>query len=161
MGERQIFYEELGLYFEALREGKGWKQTVAAGIARRRKLTGLSYNAIRYLEAGKTKHPDAKVLRAAAQLYSVPYEELVIRYVAAHYDVHLVPECATAEKALPATPAVIPFAPAERKLLAEFRRLDLGQQQAVLSLLRRFGDQRPKRRRPGAAGETQSREGSS
>lgn len=84
--KRRIHYPTLGKYFEGLREQRHWKQSQAADIARRRKLP-LSYQALRGLEDGQTKHPTPAALKAAAALYEVPYAEIIAEVVRHAYDV--------------------------------------------------------------------------
>lgn len=87
MRPRPVFFADLGKFFVSLREAKNWNQSQAADIATRRGLSRLSYNALRYLEEGKTKNPEPDVLRALATLYDVPYEELLAKFWETRYGV--------------------------------------------------------------------------
>jgi transcriptional regulator with XRE-family HTH domain len=91
MAERPIFSADLGAYFRAFRERKGWNQRQTADIAERRGLPDLTYNTLRYLEEGKTKNPDPDVLKAVSALYDVPYETLVAECIRAQYGVTMHP----------------------------------------------------------------------
>lgn len=51
--------------------------------------TSISLNALRYLEEGKTKHPDSGALRAVSKLYGLDYDELVAKFVQANYDIDI------------------------------------------------------------------------
>lgn len=84
--KRRIHYPSLGKYFEGLRVQRGWNQSQAADIAKRRKLP-LSYQALRGLEDGQTKHPTPAALKALGALYDVPYPEVVAAVIRDAYDV--------------------------------------------------------------------------
>jgi len=81
MASRPVFHEDLGLFFRDLREARGWSQRQAATIAKNRRITGVSYQVLQRLEAGRTKNPEPELLRALSKLYEVPYETLVGRWV--------------------------------------------------------------------------------
>jgi transcriptional regulator with XRE-family HTH domain len=78
---RPVFHKELGEFFVELRTQRGWKQRQAASIAFRRRLKVLTRQVLLRLEAGRTKNPEPEVLRALAELYEMPYEDLVQRFV--------------------------------------------------------------------------------
>ena len=80
-----------GAFLVQLRESFRWRQAQAADIATRRELA-VSRQALRGLEEGKTQSPEPELLRAVAQLYKVPYEELVRRYVHERYGIDLTPD---------------------------------------------------------------------
>lgn len=83
--ERKVFYPGLGRYFQALRVAKGWNQLQTVRLAERRGIA-LSYQALRSLEEGRTRHPDPAVLKTLALLYGVPLSDLhavLARYGAA------------------------------------------------------------------------------
>lgn len=65
---------------------KGWSQRQATTMARQRGVR-LSLGSLRFLEEGKTKHPDRSLLESIATLYDVPFEMLVQRFVEANYGV--------------------------------------------------------------------------
>jgi transcriptional regulator with XRE-family HTH domain len=87
MPRRPVFYPELGAFFLALREERGWNQSEAASLASRRQLSALTRQVLLRLEKGKTKNPEPDVLRDLAALYEVPYDDLVARWVNARYGV--------------------------------------------------------------------------
>lgn len=78
---RPVFHEELGSFFVGLSTKRGWDQSQAAKIAARRGLSALTRQVIIRLERGKTKNPEPNVLRALAELYERPYDELVGLFV--------------------------------------------------------------------------------
>ena len=84
---RPVFYPDLGAEIASWREARGWSQRQAALIARNRKLKTLSIQALRLLEEGRTKSPDAELLRDLAALYERPYEYVAGRFILARYDV--------------------------------------------------------------------------
>lgn len=83
---RPTFHAELGAFFVHLRRMKGWSQRQATTMARERGAS-LSLGSLRFLEEGKTKHPDRALLEGVATLYDVPFEMLVQRFVEANYGV--------------------------------------------------------------------------
>ena len=84
--DRPTFHAELGAFFVHLRRMKGWSQRKATLMARQRGIA-LSLGSLRFLEEGKTKHPDRGLLEGIASLYDVPFEMLVQRFVEANYGV--------------------------------------------------------------------------
>ena len=85
MTVRPVFHGQIGSELRELREARGWSQHQTVSLAKRRKLPPLSVQKLRYLEEGRTKHPDAEVLRALSALYGVNYDELVARFIVAIY----------------------------------------------------------------------------
>jgi hypothetical protein len=86
MGPRPTFHAEVGAFLMHLRHMKGWSQRKTVQMARQRGLS-LSLGSLRFLEEGKTKHPERALLKAVATLYDVPFELLVQRFVEANYGV--------------------------------------------------------------------------
>ena len=86
MPPRPTFHGEIGQYLVGLRRSQSWSQRQAVTIARRRGLP-VSLGSLRFLEQGKTKHPDRALLVAIATLYEVPFELLVQQFVRANYNV--------------------------------------------------------------------------
>ncbi len=84
---RPVFHAKLGDYFKDLRESRKLGQRQAASVASRRGLSSVSYGAINWLEAGRTKNPSAALLRGLAKLYDKPYVEIVAEVVKRAYDV--------------------------------------------------------------------------
>lgn len=82
---RPVFHGRIGAELREMRESRGWTQSQVVDLARRRKLTGLSLQQLRYLEEGRTKHPDGDTLQAIASIYTLNYDELVARFVQASY----------------------------------------------------------------------------
>jgi transcriptional regulator with XRE-family HTH domain len=87
MTKRPVFNAELGSYFATLREQRGWTQRQATELARRRGIQGIAKQTIWRIEQGKVKHPEAETLRAFSLLYSVPFDDLVGRYVQGQYGI--------------------------------------------------------------------------
>jgi transcriptional regulator with XRE-family HTH domain len=85
VADRPVFHKELGQFFESLREAQGWNQRQAADIAKRRRIKSLSRQVLLRLEDGKTKNPEPEVLRALAELYERPYEEIAARFIAVRF----------------------------------------------------------------------------
>lgn len=85
MGDRPVFYPDIGRFFVELREARGWSQSDAVRYAHQRGLTALSRQILLRLEGGKTKHPEPDVLRALATLYEQDYRQLVSEFVARRY----------------------------------------------------------------------------
>ena len=77
---RPIFYPELSKFFTRLRETHDYSQRQLADLAERRGLD-LTYNTIRGLERGGTKHIEQASLRALAKIYSVPYEVIAAEVI--------------------------------------------------------------------------------
>ncbi len=88
MIDRPVFLPQLGAFLVELRDEHGWKQSQAADVARRRRIT-LSYNTLRWLEEGRIKNPDPDALRAIAKLYGVSYEEVVRKCVRESFGIRL------------------------------------------------------------------------
>lgn len=86
---RPVFHPEIGKFFSDLREAKGWTQRQAEDIAERRKLSALTRQVLWRLEKGKTKNIEPTVLRAIADLYEMPYGDLVQRWTLHRYGVDL------------------------------------------------------------------------
>lgn len=84
--QRPTFHAEIGEFLVHLRRMKGWSQRKTVSVARQRGLA-LSLGSLRFLEEGKTKHPDRKLLEGVAALYDVPFVLLVQRFVEANYGV--------------------------------------------------------------------------
>lgn len=83
---RPVFHRELGKSFEQRRMARGWSQNQA--VLRAKQLgVPISLSSLRYLEEGKTKHPDAEALRSLARLYELDYQELVAAFVGRTYSV--------------------------------------------------------------------------
>lgn len=89
MRDRPVFHEGFGAFLASQREAKGWSLRGAAAQAKRWSLP-LSYQVLFRLEGGQTKNPNGDVLRAVAQLYRLPYEELAARVVSANYGLQIV-----------------------------------------------------------------------
>lgn len=86
MPGRPVFLQKFGSFLVDMREARGWKQSQAADIATRRGI-GLSYQALRWLEEGKTKSPDPDTLRAVGRLYDLPYEMLAAMVISERYGI--------------------------------------------------------------------------
>ena len=79
----RTFYEgELGQYFRGLRENQGWSLRQAVRIAEERRLP-VTLGALRWLEGGFTKNPEAELIQALAKLYGESYGT-VVQEVARH-----------------------------------------------------------------------------
>jgi transcriptional regulator with XRE-family HTH domain len=87
VGGRPVFNEALGRFFRELREARklGLRQVVA--LADQRGLSAVTLNTLGTLERGSTKHADPELLHALAELYKIPYEQLVSGYVLQKYGV--------------------------------------------------------------------------
>lgn len=82
---RPVFHAELGAELAKLREkDMGWTQEQVVRFAKQKGLE-VGMGALKSLEAGKTKFPDADILKALSTLYEVPYEDLVLKFVRANY----------------------------------------------------------------------------
>jgi transcriptional regulator with XRE-family HTH domain len=77
VAKRRVFSTELGRYFAEIREAHGWTQRQAEDIATRRGLEALGRQTLWRLETGKVKFPSRETLRDFAELFDVPYDELV------------------------------------------------------------------------------------
>lgn len=73
--ERPVFHPVIGKTLKDARLRRGWSfgQTVIQAAKRNLPITKSS---VRYLEEGKTKHPDAETLKAVAVLYGLSYRDL-------------------------------------------------------------------------------------
>lgn len=100
MAGRPTFHAEIGRELAQLREGKGWSQRRAVDIARRKGLP-LGLGALRFLEDGKTKHPDADVLKTLCVLYGLSFRELAGRFVRANYGSDLIRQIEESDSTLP------------------------------------------------------------
>lgn len=87
--QRPVHHEALGAYFVGLREKRDWKQKEASELAQRRGLLALTRQVLLRLERGQVKNPEPDVLKAAAKLYGVPYDELVRKFVALRFSVEV------------------------------------------------------------------------
>jgi len=83
--DRPVYHADLGRFATEMREARGWNQKMAADLAERRGLKGLSRQVLLRLERGQIKNPEPDVLRAVAELYEVPYSDVVLRLVAARF----------------------------------------------------------------------------
>ena len=83
MMARSLYHPELGQYFRALRESRGWSQRSRALLAARKRHLPIEATPLSWLETGRTKNPDPELLRALATLYGVPFTE-VAREVIRH-----------------------------------------------------------------------------
>ena len=90
--ERPVRFRGLGDFFLHLRAARGWNQSDPARFAAQKGIGGFTRQMWLRLERGQTKDPDPGVLRSVAQLYELPYEELIRRVVSAKYGVDLTPE---------------------------------------------------------------------
>jgi transcriptional regulator with XRE-family HTH domain len=96
----RVVLPKLGAFLIEQRKGFRWKQAQAANIAARRGIP-VSYGALRWLEEGKNQSPEPELLHAVAELYKVPFEELVRRLVKERYGL----DVALASKPQPSTHA--------------------------------------------------------
>lgn len=85
---RPVFHPEIGAFFQKLRTDKGWSQRQAADIAHRRRIP-VTTNVLWRLERGKIKNPEPETLRALAELYELPYEQLALWVVEQLYGADL------------------------------------------------------------------------
>lgn len=86
---RPVFYPELGAFFTELRTNRAWTMRQTAALADRKGLNALTRQVLFRLEKGQIKNPEPDVLQAVAQLYDVPYPELVTRFVSRRYGIDL------------------------------------------------------------------------
>ena len=86
--QRPTFHAKIGAFLVRLREMKGWSQRKTVTVARQSGIA-LSLGSLRFLEEGKTKHPDRVLLAGIAALYDVPFELLVQRFVEANYGIEV------------------------------------------------------------------------
>jgi hypothetical protein len=81
--QRPTFHAKIGQFLMHLRLMRGWiSERRYPGSATRRLVQPGS---LRFLEEGKTKHPDRKLLEGVAALYDVPFAMLVQRFIEANY----------------------------------------------------------------------------
>jgi transcriptional regulator with XRE-family HTH domain len=80
-GGRPVYHPRLGALLRDLREAKGWSVQQAVNAAAGKGHTALTWNSLTWLEAGKTKLPDAEVLKAVADIYELRYAELARGFV--------------------------------------------------------------------------------
>lgn len=106
VAQRPTFHAEIGAFLVHLRQMKGWSQRQTVNMARQRGIA-LSLGSLRFLEEGKTKHPDRTLLAGVAALYDLPFELLVQRFVEANYGVVVLVR-ATGTSPSPDTGAVDP-----------------------------------------------------
>jgi transcriptional regulator with XRE-family HTH domain len=71
-----VFWPDLGAYFLALRDEKGWGLREAADFAARRKIEGVNYQLLHRLEKGKQKRIDASHIKGIARLYGKDFDEV-------------------------------------------------------------------------------------
>jgi transcriptional regulator with XRE-family HTH domain len=83
--DRPVFHAEIGAFFVGLRKIKGWTQRQAEDIAERKKIKVFTRQVLWRLEKGKVKNIDPVMLRAVAELYELPYEGVVARWVLHRY----------------------------------------------------------------------------
>ena len=83
--ERPIFHPEIGRVFERLRLDRGWRQSQAADIAKRRGLSLITRQVILRLERGQTKNVEPDVLRQIASLYETSYRHVLASWVEHRY----------------------------------------------------------------------------
>lgn len=86
MADRPVFHPDIGKFLADRREEKGWTQRQAIDIAQRRGIA-LGLGPLRFLELGRTKYPDADLLRAVAKLYGLSFDKLAQRFAEANYGV--------------------------------------------------------------------------
>lgn len=129
---RPVFHGRLGAELKQMRESRGWSLSQVVDLARRRRLTGLSPQQLRYLEEGRTKHPEADALQAVAAIYNLKYEELVARFVQVSYG--------TAAVHLPTAAALTGdwrlLMPAEHMALDAWRQSSPAGRKAALAVLK-------------------------
>ncbi|HXG71479.1 MAG TPA: helix-turn-helix transcriptional regulator, partial [Gemmatimonadaceae bacterium] len=90
MAKRPVFFPDLGDYFRALRLAKGLGFNQAVEHAHQRGMAGLTKQVLFGLEHGQTKDPEPDALRAVADLYGVPYRDVVARVSGAKYRCDLI-----------------------------------------------------------------------
>jgi transcriptional regulator with XRE-family HTH domain len=92
-----------GSYLRTLRKGRGMSlQQAVNAICRRAPELRLSVSALSRYEAGEVLDPRPPLLRACAQAYRTPYEQLIAALVADKYGVDLrAPAGGKAAEALP------------------------------------------------------------
>jgi transcriptional regulator with XRE-family HTH domain len=70
-----------------LRDDRGWNQSEAADMSRRKGHPALTRQVLLRLERGQTKNPEPEVMRAVAALYGLDYADLVRQFVALRFGV--------------------------------------------------------------------------
>lgn len=92
---RPVFHPALGKWLTETREskrraeGNQWSLRNAAEMARRQGLKTLSYQILFRLERGQVKHVSRDVLEAVSRLYGLAYHDLLSRYIASEYGLHV------------------------------------------------------------------------
>ena len=79
---RPVFHAELG---EILKKTRGRRAIHTVTLMARDRGFTVTDNQIRWIEAGKTQHPDADVLRALSAVYGMDYEPLAWLFVNRNY----------------------------------------------------------------------------
>jgi len=85
---------EFGVFLASIRRMAGIKhRTQAVDTVKRRELSpGISYDQITADEAGRVSDIPADRLKAYAELYKVPYAEIVARLIEEKYGVKMIPD---------------------------------------------------------------------
>lgn len=124
VSERPVFYEATAKYFRELREARklGFRQMVARAQAA--KLTAITIETLRGLEKGKTKVPDANVLRDIARFYDLPYEHLAGLFVEHLYGLRVSAAGTATEVERPADESVRTIVPEPRLDAADMPETD-------------------------------------
>lgn len=91
MRNRPVFHAEIGLFFQTLREDRGWTVRRAAEIARQKKLSPLTRQVLFRLEKGQVKNPETDVLGAIARLYGLTYSDVAGRFIKDSYGIEIGP----------------------------------------------------------------------
>ena len=112
VAKRRVFSSELGQYFAAVREERGWTQRQAENKATRRGLKALGRQTLWRLETGKIKFPSRDTLRDFAELFQLKYDDVVGMVVRHTYQVSLGGEPPNVE--LATTEGVREFVPVAR-----------------------------------------------
>jgi transcriptional regulator with XRE-family HTH domain len=97
--ERPIFHADLGRILQTSR-GKRAIKTVT--LQAKERGFSVTDNQIRWIEAGKTQHPDQGVLRALCAVYGLDYESFAWNFINRNYG--LQPEFALEPLQLPIDP---------------------------------------------------------
>lgn len=137
---RPVFHKELGDRLRKLREAHDWSVQQAINIAKGKQHRALTLNRLRWLEEGKTKFPDAEVLRAVADIYDLTYAELAKAFVAANYGRDLLRHDGEGTSNLPPVKGVFDVPASDREVIALRQRLGafetlVGEMQHVTSRL--------------------------
>jgi transcriptional regulator with XRE-family HTH domain len=125
--QRPKFHPELGVFFQQLREERGWGQRQAAAFAEKKNLPRLSRQVLIRLERGQIKNPEPETLRSLSVLYGTAYEDLLRRYVLARYGTDLGRDLIRHAEAEPSTPLTNTSGggadvPAEARVLTDTER---------------------------------------